>query len=74
MKKVSPAVKKASCEVCLYFLEADYLSPDGFVVGTCRRFPRQFAAVGGVDRWLFPLHFEADYCGEFSSKGKGMDS
>jgi hypothetical protein len=77
MKKVSPTpaqVKTASCEDCLHFSEADDLSPEGIVVGTCRRFPRQFAAVGGVDRWLFPLHFETDYCAELSYKGKGLDS
>jgi len=53
------------CKECKFFFKADSLSPEGNVVGECKRFPRLSVLEDGEQKWRYPLQFESDLCGEF---------
>ncbi len=53
------------CETCRFYKKAGELSPEKLIVGECKRFPRVFTLEDGELKWLYPLQFGTDCCGEY---------
>jgi len=58
-------IKTDTCKDCKNWKREEGIGPEAKPFGLCRRFPRVIGVEGDVDKWLFPMQFNDDWCGEF---------
>jgi hypothetical protein len=61
-----------NCGTCKFFYVAEEKSPEGLIVGECKRFPRVSVDMDDDSKWMYPLQFDQDICGEFLRRIEGV--